>query len=120
MKSLLRAKLFWIVLSIGITVSIAILSLVKLNKAPVTISNIDKIGHAVAYFSLTFSWLQVFLKKRRQRNIIVFCCLIYGIIIEVLQGSLTNYRSSEFYDILANALGITLAFAIVVSFFKKK
>ncbi|WP_299106376.1 VanZ family protein [uncultured Tenacibaculum sp.] len=110
-----------IIIAIGVTISIAILSLAKLGKypLPISFSNIDKIEHAIAYFFLTLFWLLA-LKNKVSIAIIVLCCFAYGIIIEVLQGVLTTYRFAEYYDILANTIGILIAFIFFRVFIVKK
>jgi VanZ family protein len=44
---------------------------------------------------------------------------MYGIIIEVLQGTLTIYRSASLLDVLANTVGIILAMVLFKQFYKK-
>lgn len=106
-------------IAIGITLLIAILSLIKLGKQPISINNLDKIEHSIAYFVLSLCWLLA-LKDKINTIIIVVCCLIYGIIIEVLQAKLTTYRYAEYYDILANSIGILIAFFFFQLFIRKK
>lgn len=108
-----------LIIAIGITISIAILSLLKLGKQPISFSNIDKIEHGIAYFVLTLFWL-VAASKRIRILLIVLVCFVYGIIIEVLQGTLTDYRAAEYYDILANTIGILIAFIFFRVFIVKK
>ncbi|CAL2103966.1 VanZ family protein [Tenacibaculum sp. 190130A14a] len=86
---------------------------------PISFSGIDKIEHGIAYFMLTFFWLISF-RKKAVNYIVVFCCFVYGIIIEVLQSVLTNYRIAEYYDILANSIGILIAFIFFRFFIVKK
>ncbi len=119
-KNLFKDRKIWILIAILITISIAILSLVRLKPPSVTFSNIDKVGHAIAYFALAFAWFQVFGAKKRDLYLVFICCFFYGIIIEVLQATITNYRSGEFYDILANSSGIAIALAVMLAFFSKK
>ena len=55
------------------------------------------------------------------RPIIIICLLIigFGIFIEVLQGTLTTYRTIDSLDALANSIGVTVAFILIISFRKK-
>jgi glycopeptide antibiotics resistance protein len=46
--------------------------------------------------------------------------VVFGIIIEVLQMTLTAYRAGELFDFLANTLGGLLALGAYNFFFKKK
>jgi VanZ family protein len=81
-------------------------------KTNIKISNIDKLYHSFAYFTLTISWLLSFYKKPEKKYVIVIGCIILGIIIEVLQGTLTIYRTGDYLDVLANSFGVLLALLI--------
>ncbi|MBT8384103.1 MAG: VanZ family protein [Bacteroidia bacterium] len=75
----------------------------------IKLDNSDKIGHSLAYFMLSFSWF--FALKKRFNNILIIALLIsYGIIIEVLQEVLTAYRQGDLTDVLANSIGVILAY----------
>lgn len=113
-KSLSKGS--YLLLAIAVTAGIAYLSLAKISiTPPVKIDNFDKFLHAFAYFALAFSWL-LFSKKSKQNNatkyLIVTSCVIYGIIIEVLQMKATSYRTGDYLDIIANSVGIFLALLI--------
>ena len=88
-------------------------------KVEVSYSNIDKVYHLFAYFMLSSCWLLSFYKKPALKYIIVISCIIYGIIIEVLQDTLTLYRTGDFKDVLANTLGIVLGLLVFNQFLKK-
>jgi len=116
-KSLFKDNFF--IVALGITISIAYLSLMKMPKVEVSYSNIDKLYHLFAYFMLSFCWLFSFYKKPTLKYIIVISCIIYGIIIEVLQDTLTLYRTGDFKDVLANTVGIVLGLLVFNQIFKK-
>ncbi|MBP0904645.1 VanZ family protein [Mariniflexile gromovii] len=42
--------------------------------------------------------------------------IVFGIIIEVLQGTVTASRSADIYDVMANTIGVFLA--VVILFIK--
>ncbi|PWG06218.1 hypothetical protein DIS07_04770 [Polaribacter aquimarinus] len=88
-------------------------------KTEISFGNSDKIYHLFAYFLLTITWLISFYKKEKLKYIVLFACIIYGIIIEVLQESLTLYRTGDYKDVLANVLGSVIAFIVFVQIFKK-
>jgi len=97
-------------IALFITLLVAFLSLVSLHGvAKVNISNSDKIGHTIAYFTLSLSWFYVFKDHSKKRSIAIFLLIIYGIVLEVLQGTLTTYRTADFYDFIANTTGVLLA-----------
>ena len=85
----------------------------------ISFAHIDKGYHSLAYFVLTLSWLFTFYKKPAKRYLIVFCCIILGIIIEVLQHALTIYRTGDYLDVIANSIGALLALFVFNLFFKK-
>ena len=116
-KSLFKDNLF--IIAIGITVGIAYLSLMKVPKNQITFTSIDKVYHLFAYFTLTTCWLFSFYKKPTIKYKIVIACIIYGIIIEILQHTLTKYRTGDFYDVLANTLGIILGLMVFNQILKK-
>ena len=52
-----------------------------------------KITKKQSYFKIKYSLL------------IVVIAIVFGIIIEILQGVLTKTRQADFYDVVANSLG---------------
>jgi len=120
-KSLLENNAIYI--AVFITISILFGSLVKSEFIVVeSISVSDKTYHLIAYFLLMLSWLYAFLKKEKfQEHVkyIILGCFVFGIIIEILQGIITSYRTASFLDILANTIGVLLAVVIFHVFEKK-
>ena len=106
-------------IAILITVSIAILSLIKIDIQQPQINNLDKYEHAFAYFVLSFVWLLAFKKSKINKLTIVICCFFFGIIIEALQVTMTSYRFWEYLDIVANTTGILIAYITYSLFFEK-
>ena len=69
---------------------------------PPTISISDKKIHIFAYFLLTLSWFFAFKKESEKLKISIIILVViftYGIIIEVLQGTVTENRQPEAYDL---------------------
>ena len=90
---------------------------------PSTISISDKKIHIFAYFLLTLSWFFAFKKESEKLKISIIILVViftYGIIIEVLQGTVTENRQPEAYDLLANLTGIILAITIFKQVLQKK
>lgn len=120
-KSLLENNAIYI--AVFITISILFGSLVKSEFIVVeSISVSDKTYHLIAYFLLMLSWLYAFFKKEKfQEHVkyIILACFIFGIIIEILQGVITSYRTASYLDILANTIGVLLAVVIFHVFEKK-
>lgn len=108
-----------IFLALAITIGILCLSLIKMPKTDIQISNIDKFYHSFAYFVLAISWLFTYRKKPKVKYLVVIGCIIFGIIIEVFQNALTDYRTGDYLDVLANSFGVVLALLIFNVFSKK-
>tara|TARA_Y100000034_G_scaffold137046_1_gene219675 strand:+ start:85912 stop:86277 length:366 start_codon:yes stop_codon:yes gene_type:complete len=105
----LRASLH--ILAISITIGIGVLSLVKPPTIEVSVSNFDKLLHVFAYFCLATSWLMA-LRNRNKPYLIIVGCVIYGIVIEMLQLSMTDYRTGDLNDVLANTTGAIIGFLL--------
>jgi VanZ family protein len=106
------------------TALLTYLSLVQLGKISVgSFSPTDKMMHAGAYLVLVGVWQVFFILKSRQNrqyknNLykISGVSILFGMLIEVLQGTLTKYRDPDWYDILANSAGVLLAVLIFLVF----
>ena len=110
-KNLLERSAFLI--AIAVTALVASLSLsdpIQID-FKLKISFLDKIFHACAYFGLTLSWLFA-LKKYTKYKLIGFVLFFYGILMEFLQGWLTQNREKDIFDVAANSLGIIIAILI--------
>lgn len=87
--------------------------------------NFDKFGHAIAYAALCFSgnWSLYSiseLKKISGQKILAVALFsfLYGLMIEFLQHFLPH-RSFDPFDMIANAVGITLGAAVSARLFTK-
>jgi len=76
----------------------------------------DKMLHAGAYLFLTILWAVYFIIKRKDLERyridlyrVAIACFLFGMLIEVLQGTLTSYRTPDWWDVLANSTGVLLA-----------
>jgi VanZ family protein len=116
MKALLKGNIY--IIAIIVTLSILYLSLVKMPSYDVGIANLDKLQHCFAYFILSSSWLLVFYKKNK-KHLIVGSCILFGIIIEILQNKLTDHRTGDYLDIIANSTGVFLGLLILNQISKK-
>ena len=120
-KSLLEDNAVYI--AIFFTIAILLGSLVKPELVVVdSISVSDKTYHLIAYFLLMLSWLYAFSNREKfNENVkyVIIGCIFFGIIIELLQGTITSYRTASFLDIIANTSGVLLA-AVIFHVFEKK
>jgi|TARA_B100001063_G_scaffold204642_1_gene199250 VanZ family protein len=74
---------------------------------------IDKIIHVFIFLALTFLWLSYINSLlNNTKPIVLFfilvVCLLYGILIEVIQEFYVSSREAEFFDIIADLLGVSL------------
>lgn len=101
------------------TISLLAVFLMKVNNLPgASIPHIDKIFHFFTYMVLAFLWYFTFITtfiidKKRALTYAVLLSILFGIIIELLQGTLTASRSADVYDIMANIMGV-LFLALVI------
>ncbi|MFK5878143.1 MAG: VanZ family protein [Flavobacteriaceae bacterium] len=109
-KKLLERNAYFI--SFALTAIIIYLSLSSLKHLPVKISVSDKFLHSLAYVTLTLSWFFAIKKSHKQlksKLYIALAIFIFGGVLEVLQEKLTANRTMEYYDVIANTVGILLA-----------
>ena len=96
----------WLVLGWLWVAVIVYLSLTPHPPEPVRFWNADKLEHALAYCLLMLWFSQVY-ARRMQRLFTVVLLVSLGVCMEFLQG-LTDYRSFEYADMLANSVGVML------------
>lgn len=116
-------------LTIAYTIALTIGSLIKPLEIDSTVPHIDKILHAGAYGGLTFLWLSVYQLHSCKKRImwsaiykyvfIMILIVVFGILIELLQGGTTDYRTADTWDVVANTTGVLLGCLVFVLFFKK-
>jgi VanZ family protein len=106
-------KRVFLFLALIYSVALAAISLVKNDGLPYFGTNYeDKIYHLLAHGILCFLWYKALENQKIKHPIVValIISIIYGIIIEVLQGQLTTTRDASIGDIVANMAG-----AVVIS-----
>lgn len=109
-KKLLERNAYFI--SFALTAIIIYLSLSSLKNLPVKISVSDKFLHSLAYVTLTLSWLFAIKKSHqeiRSKLLIAAAIFIFGVTLEILQETITENRAMDYYDVIANTVGILLA-----------
>ena len=87
----------------------------------VNFSYADKVFHALTYFVLTLIWFFQYYTSKKVKDInlsklllLITVLLIFGMVIEILQLVLTDYRSFDWIDFLADAVGIFSAAILLV------
>ena len=109
-KKLLELKSL-LFLGVLYTIFITIAFLLPTSGLPkVRILN-DKLIHAILFILLSIIWLSyywVYYKNRFNLKTllgVLFACLIYGIIIEIIQQLLIASRQADIVDVYANTVG---------------
>jgi VanZ family protein len=119
-KNLLALKKTAFGLAIGWTVLIAFLCLISFRDLPsISVKSADKYVHALFYFVLIMLWGFYSMLKQNEISIpkilrFVFLSVLYGILIEILQGTLTKTRHADAFDVLANSTGAIIALLVFV------
>ena len=119
-KNLLaRSKYFWgaVFWTLFVTVS-CLMAAEKVNRISFfNIPHKDKYVHFAFYFVMVVLWVlslsPAYASKRRLRLVVFSFAVFYGILIEICQGLLTNGRSADILDVLANTAGATLAILLL-------
>ena len=70
----------------------------------------DKVRHFIAYFVLMFWFAQLYKNNKNRMGFGIFFILM-GVVLEILQG-LGGVRYFEYYDMLANTVGVAIAWVI--------
>lgn len=127
---LVLKKYFFTLTFISWTVFITLLSLFSFSEASlprVSIPNVDKLVHAAFYFGVVVLGClfireisQGKISKKKGMTIMGLFAVIYGIVIEVLQGALTQTREADFLDALANSVGVLLGLFLINVIFSGK
>lgn len=102
----------------------------SLTSAPVNTeapAHFDKVIHFAAYFGLTLLWLIYRWRLRTTTQalslkaiiLIVILTVLYGIVIEVLQGRYTADRMADGWDVTANSIGALLAAVVFMTVINK-
>lgn len=107
-----------LMVSVLYTIALAAISLLSIGDFPnIEIDNGDKYWHAIAYGFLCLIWYLVLTSYNilQALRIAIFIAVVYGIVLEILQGVFTGSRISDIYDILANCAGVAfISFIILV------
>ncbi len=118
------AKLAFILASLY-TATLSFFSLYKLTPGfQIGSFNVtDKMLHASAYFVLFVFWGGTFFFRSRSAAsfkliVLKICiaCIAFGMLIEVLQGTLTSYRQPDWLDVVANSTGVIIASLLFLIF----
>jgi VanZ family protein len=113
-------KTYALITTLIYSAALTLVCLVPLNgviKVNITLG--DKIFHAVTYMILSFLWYLTFyynFNKSKSKALIyaMLVSITFGIIIEILQGTVTAYRSADINDVIANTIGVLIMSVVIV------
>ena len=99
---------------------------VDLDTGNLNIPYADKITHFIFYLVFTFLG-SFFIRERTKGNLelgkatryVLFAAIAYGILIEVLQYTITVDRMAELGDVFANSLGAFVGIGLIQWLFSK-
>lgn len=118
-------SLLWFVPAVIVALGIFVLS--TFLALPIQIKGveaIDKWEHTFAYLILSLSLLTAFRKTEKlnphRSSFILLFCIVYGIVLELVQYYFFQHRYFEWADALANVVGATLGFFIFGFLNRKK
>lgn len=106
------------------TILVTVLSLVSLHGIgqSIPVAGKDKIVHFTFYCCFVILWLSYFQKRKfdiKNEWKVVLVAIGYGILMEILQGTITTSRSADVFDAIANSIGAFSGLFIIRSFLKK-
>jgi VanZ family protein len=84
-----------------------VLSLIHPPRIDIDVPDGDKIGHFLAYGTLS-AWAVMIFARTRSRWWAAFSLVLLGIAMEFAQGAFTNYRMMDPMDALADTIGVLL------------
>jgi VanZ family protein len=125
-KNLLVLKKTVFVLAIGWTILIGFLCLITFSKLPsFGVTGTDKYVHTIFHLVFTILWGYYITTKFKEIILhkifqIVVISIVYGIIIEILQETITTTRQADLKDVFANIIGASLGFALFFLLKRKK
>ncbi len=87
----------------------------------------DKVIHFIFYFVPTILGSLFLIERKKKKSlptkqltILAFSLIFFGIIIEVIQGTMTVNRSGDVYDALANSTGVILGIIGILAIFYRQ
>lgn len=128
LKQYLYTVLFLCWLVLVTFLSLASFSGIEFNEDSwLNIPHLDKLVHVTFYFGITTLGV-MFLRERTNGSFyfgkallsIVFFAILYGIIIEVIQGRYTQDRQGDMLDVVANTIGAIVGAGTIKILFSKK
>lgn len=102
---------FWLGIWIFGWLLCVFLSVITPPNISFNVSNSDKIGHFLAYGTLS-AWAVMLFRQKRTWILNAVALIFLGIAMEFAQGYLTTTRMMDWHDALANTIGVALGLCV--------
>ena len=102
---------FWLGIWIFGLLLCVLLSVITPPNISLDVSNSDKIGHFLAYGTLS-AWAVMLFRQKRTWILNAVALIFLGIAMEFAQGYLTTTRMMDWHDALANTIGVGLGLCV--------
>jgi VanZ family protein len=106
MRIFIKPKL-WLAIWIFGWMLCVVLSMITPPDISLDVDNSDKIGHFLAYGTLS-AWAVMIFQAKRAWFLSALALVCLGIAMEFAQGNLTNNRMMDWHDAVANTVGVAL------------
>ncbi|MEZ4875668.1 MAG: VanZ family protein [Flavobacteriaceae bacterium] len=108
--------------TLAYTLFVTIIMLIPISgSSEIHIPYFDKMVHCGIYAVYVFLWLWYFWGHNKENKkayfLVPIALCIYGIVIEILQGRFVATRTEDFWDVIANSIGILIGLFV---FYKAK
>ncbi len=110
MRAFTKPKL-WLGLWIFGWLLCVVLSMITPPDISLNVDNSDKIGHFLAYGTLS-AWAVMLFQEKRSWILCAVALICLGIAMEFAQGYLTTTRMMDWHDAVANTIGVGLGFCV--------
>ena len=105
-KYSLKWTAIWLGIAWGLIGAVIFLSLVRVDLEVPGGGYSDKVGHVIAYATIMYWFGQIYADSKT-RLVVAVALAALGFVLEHLQAY-TGYRTYEYADMLANAIGVVL------------
>jgi VanZ family protein len=88
-----------------------VLSLITPPDISLDVDNSDKLGHFLAYGTLS-AWAILIFERKQSWFFSALGLIVLGIVMEFAQGYLTSNRMMDWHDAIANTMGVGLGLCL--------
>ena len=113
MRNFIKPRLWLGVWAVGWVLCV-VLSLIHPPQIGLDVPDGDKVGHFLAYATLS-GWSVLMFANPRSRGYAALALMLLGVAMELAQGAFTTDRMMDVYDALANALGVLAGQGLALS-----